>query len=76
MYSEQIHDKPLPFIETDKLVACLCVSIYPSNHSDVLHRVSACFQNILKDEILIYFLNSGQEIPTPQGIKVKVVVIF
>lgn len=29
--------KPLPFIQTDKSVACPCVSVCPSNHADVLH---------------------------------------
>lgn len=71
MYFEQIHDKPLPFIETDKFVAFLCASACPSN-SDILSRVSAIFQN----GISIHSFDSGQDVPTRQGVKVKVVVIF
>lgn len=58
----------LPFIGTDKYVTFLCASACPSNHSDVLSRVSAYLQNALKDVISIHSFDSGQGVPTPQGI--------
>lgn len=75
MYLQQIQDKPLPFIETD-MVTFLCASACPSNHSDVLSRVSASLQNALKDVISIHSFDSGQDIPILQGVKVREVVIF
>lgn len=68
---------------------CQIIAFYLSSQIDLIFvslpiclitlmffTVSACFQNILKDGILRYFRHSGHGVPAPQGIQMKVVIIF